>query len=225
MARKRAAPAQPERSPKKPAALLPKGYEELLGEIKERIRSAQLRAGLAVNRELVLLYWQIGRDILARQEHEGWGTKVIDRLAADLRRAYPGHDRAFAAQPQIHAGFRRSLARGANCAAGLLHKFPGSTTVVLLDKVKDRDERQWYIRKTIENGWSRNVLVHWIESDLYQRQGKATTNFGKTLPPPAIRPGPGNAERPVQLRVPHARRATPRNAPCRKGCWSTSSSS
>jgi predicted nuclease of restriction endonuclease-like (RecB) superfamily len=62
---------------------------QLLAEIKERIRSAQLRASLAANREMIVLYWQIGRDILIRQEQEGWGTKVIDRLAADLRRAYP----------------------------------------------------------------------------------------------------------------------------------------
>jgi predicted nuclease of restriction endonuclease-like (RecB) superfamily len=86
MARKRAAGSKPVG---KAASLLPKGYDELLATLKERIGSAQLRAALAVTRELVLLYWQIGRDILGRQEHEGWGTKVIDRLAGDLRRACP----------------------------------------------------------------------------------------------------------------------------------------
>ena len=89
MAKKRAASPKSGRPAKKPTDLLPKGYDELLGQLKERIRSAQLRAALAVSRELVLLYWQIGREILQRQEQEGWGAKVIDRLAADLRRAFP----------------------------------------------------------------------------------------------------------------------------------------
>ena len=89
MARKRAASPKSGRPAKKATDLLPKGYDELLRQLKERIRSAQLRAGLAVNREMVLLYWQIGREILQRQEQEGWGAKVIDRLAADLRRAFP----------------------------------------------------------------------------------------------------------------------------------------
>ena len=65
------------------------GYEEFLGELKERIKQAQVKAVLAVNRELILLYWQIGRDILLRQQQQGWGAKVIDRLAADLRKAFP----------------------------------------------------------------------------------------------------------------------------------------
>jgi hypothetical protein len=68
---------------------VPAGYDDLLRDLKARIQGAQLRAGLAVNRELVLLYWQIGRDILARQQEQGWGARVIDRLAADLRRAFP----------------------------------------------------------------------------------------------------------------------------------------
>jgi predicted nuclease of restriction endonuclease-like (RecB) superfamily len=183
MAKKRAARAKTPRPANKTTNLLPKGYDELLGEIKERIRSAQLRAALAVTRELVLLYWHIGRDILTRQEQEGWGTKVIDRLAGDLRRAYPDmtglsprnlkYMRAFAeAWPEL------------SIVQQLVAQVPWGHCVRLLDYVKNRNEREWYIRKTIENGWSRNVLVHWIESDLYERQGKAPTNFEKTLPPP-----------------------------------------
>ncbi len=183
MARKRAAPAQPERSPQKPAALLPEGYEELLGEIKQRIRSAQLRASLAVNRELVLLYWQIGRDILARQEHEGWGTKVIDRLAGDLRLAYPGMTGLSPRNLKYMRAFAEAWPKEP-IVQRLVAQIPWGHCVRLLDHVKEPAAREWYVRKTIENGWSRNVLVHWIESDLYQRQGKAATNFGKSLPSP-----------------------------------------
>src|SRR5262245_7190287 len=89
MAKKRPAKPKPARRTRSATDLLPEGYDELLRQIKERIRSAQLRAALAVNRELVLLYWQIGREILSRQEQEGWGARVVDRLAADLRRAFP----------------------------------------------------------------------------------------------------------------------------------------
>jgi predicted nuclease of restriction endonuclease-like (RecB) superfamily len=185
MAKKR--PATPKTTPaaraKKPANLLPRGYAELLGQIKERIRSAQLRAAVAVNRELVLLYWQIGREILARQEREGWGAKVIDRLAADLRRSFPEmtglsprnlkYMRAFGEAWPDEAIVQQAAAQ-----------IPWFHNCVLLDKIKNPKERLWYISKAIENGWSRSVLVHWIESDLFERQGKATTNFTRSLPPP-----------------------------------------
>jgi predicted nuclease of restriction endonuclease-like (RecB) superfamily len=183
MARKRAARLKPPRSAEKPTNLLPEGYEELLGQLKERIRSAQLRAALAVNRELVVLYWQIGRDILTRQEHEGWGTKVIDRLAGDLRRAYPDMTGLSPRNLKYMRAFAEAWPEEA-IVQQLAAQIPWFHNCILLDKVKDREERTWYIGKTIENGWSRNVLVHWIESDLYERQGKAWTNFEKTLPPP-----------------------------------------
>ncbi len=163
--------------------LMPIGYAELLGQIKERIRSAQLRAATAVNRELVLLYWQLGREILTRQQQEGWGAKVIDHLAADLRRSFPEmtglsprnlkYMRAFGEAWPDEAIVQQAAAQ-----------IPWFHNCVLLDKVKSSRERLWYIQKTIENGWSRNVLVHWIESDLFERQGKATTNFTRSLPPP-----------------------------------------
>jgi predicted nuclease of restriction endonuclease-like (RecB) superfamily len=183
MAKKRAASPKSGRPAKKPTDLLPKGYDELLGQLKERIHSARLRAGLAVNREMILLYWQLGRDILQRQAREGWGAKVIDRLAADLHRAFPDmtglsprnlkYMRAFAAawpdEPIVQQ------------AAALI---PWFHNCILIDKLKDPEERLWYARATVEHGWSRAVLVHWIESELYRRQGKATTNFAKSLPSP-----------------------------------------
>jgi predicted nuclease of restriction endonuclease-like (RecB) superfamily len=183
MAKKRTTNPKSGRPAKKATDLLPDGYEELLGQLKERIRSAQLRAALAVNRELVLLYWQIGREILTRQEHEGWGAKVVDRLAADLRRSFPDmtglsprnlkYMRAFGEAWPDEAIVQQAAAQ-----------IPWFHNCILIDKVKDRSEREWYIKKTIEHGWSRAVLVHWIESDLFKRQGKATTNFTRSLPPP-----------------------------------------
>lgn len=101
-----------------PIAVLPPGYAELLEDLKNRIRRAQVRAAVAASRELIRLYWDIGREIVQRQDREGWGAKVIDRLAADLQKALPGHFRFFASQCASHAGVLSRLhERTYNCLA------------------------------------------------------------------------------------------------------------
>jgi len=182
MAKKRPTKAKLARPAKPPADLLPRAYDELLGQLKERIRSAQLRAAVAVTRELVLLYWQIGREILDRQAHQGWGAKVIDRLAADLRRSFPEMTGLSPRNLKYMRAFGEAWP-DEEIVQRLVAQIPWGHNVRLLDSVKDRAAREWYIRKTIEHGWSRNVLAHWIESDLYRRQGKAQTNFARSLPP------------------------------------------
>ncbi|MGG6241716.1 PDDEXK nuclease domain-containing protein [Nodosilinea sp. AN01ver1] len=170
--------------PKTPA-LFPEeeNYFALLSGLKKRIQSAQIKAVLAVNRELILLYWQIGREILARQQAEGWGGKVIERLAQDLKREFPdmkGFSRS-------NLMYMRAFAEAwpdeqfVHQAGG---QIPWKHNCVILEKVKDPTERLWYIQQTVENGWSRNVLVLQIESGLFQRQGGAITNFERTLPSP-----------------------------------------
>jgi predicted nuclease of restriction endonuclease-like (RecB) superfamily len=176
--------------------LLPKGYEEFLGELKERIRAAQVRAAVSVNRELILLYWQIGRDIVQRQKALRWGNAVLDRLGEDLQKAFPGSSGFSRTNLYRMRGFylayKEALqivpqAVGQIAQEGLpeaLTGIPWGHNVVLIEQVKDLSERLWYARKTRESGWSRNVLVHWIESDLYRRQAKAQTNLERTLPAP-----------------------------------------
>ncbi|WIG59653.1 MAG: hypothetical protein OJF49_002400 [Ktedonobacterales bacterium] len=162
--------------------LVPEGYDALLGELKVRIAEARLRATLVVNRELVLLYWQIGRDILARQREQGWGAKVIDRLAADLRHEFP-EMKGFSPR---NLKYMRALAEAYPdelIVQQVAAQLPWFHTCTLLDKVKNLGEREWYAEQATEHGWSRNVLVHQIESGLYQRQGQAVTNFARTLPP------------------------------------------
>ncbi len=159
------------------------GYDRFLGDLKDRIRSAQLRATLAVNRELVLLYWQIGRDILVRQAAQGWGAKVVDRLAADLRRAFP----ELAGFSPRNLKYMRSFAAAwpdESIVQQLAAQIPWFHHCVLIDKVKEPEERAWYVRKTVEHGWSRTVLVLQVESGLIHRQGKSVTNFAATLPNP-----------------------------------------
>lgn len=162
---------------------LPDDYDALLKEIKARIRTAQTRAGLAVNRELILLYWEIGNDILKRQQNDGWGAKVIDRLARDLKAAFP----------EMQGLSSRNLKYMRTFAAAwpdelivqqLVAQIPWGHNVRLLDKLTDPEARLWYARQTIEQGWSRAILEMQIESRLRERQGKAITNFDRTLPPP-----------------------------------------
>ncbi len=158
-------------------------YSQFLADLKSRIHAAQLRAALAVNRELVLLYWQIGRDILDRQTRESWGAKVIDRLAADLKSAFPDM-KGFSPRNLKYMRRFADVWPDAEFVQQVAAQLPWFHNCVLLDKVADSDERVWYARAAIQHGWSRSVLVHHIESALYRRQGKAITNFDRALPPP-----------------------------------------
>lgn len=164
-------------------SLPPEDYATLLSGLKERIRGARLRAATSVNQELIQLYWSIGRDILDRVSAEGWGTKVIQRLAKDLKRDFPemtglsprnlSYMRAFAAAYPDRQVVQQVVAR-----------LPWGHNLRLLDALKDPEHRLWYAHQAAEHGWSRAVLVHQIESGLIDRQGKAITNFGQTLPKP-----------------------------------------
>ena len=161
----------------------PEGYEDFLRDLKQRIRTAQVRAALAVNRELVLLYWQIGRDILERQDRAGWGAKIIESLASDLHHEFP-ELKGFSPR---NLKYMRALAEAYPEPAFVqqaVAQIPWGHNVRILDGTEGRAEREWYIRQTVQNGWSRNVLVLQIESGLYRRQGKAQTNFATTLPAP-----------------------------------------
>jgi predicted nuclease of restriction endonuclease-like (RecB) superfamily len=161
---------------------MPEGYGALLAEIKQQIQGTRLRTALSVNAALVMLYWEIGQKILLRQGQEGWGAKVIDRISADLREAFPDmqgfsprnlkYMRAFAAAYPDQAIVHQVGAQ-----------IPWKTNVVLIEKLKDPQLRLWYAQQTIRNGWSRVVLSHQIETDLHRRIGQADNNFGDRLPP------------------------------------------
>lgn len=158
-------------------------YASWVAELKQRILSAQQRAALSVNRELVLLYWHIGREILERQQAQGWGAKVIEQLAKDLTAAFP-EMKGFSRRNLL---YMRSFAEAwpeAEFVQAVLAQLPWYHQVTLLDKLKTRPEREWYLAKAIENGWSRNVMWHHISTGLHQRAGNAVTNFGQRLPAP-----------------------------------------
>ena len=158
-------------------------YRAFVSELKTRVRSAQLRASLSVNRELILLYWSIGRDILARQASQGWGSKVVQQLSTDLRRAFPDM-KGFSAR---NLKYMRSFAKAwpdEHFVQQAAAQIPWFHNITILEKVKDDHARRFYIEHTQSHGWSRGILTLQIERQLHLRQGNAVTNFTATLPPP-----------------------------------------
>jgi predicted nuclease of restriction endonuclease-like (RecB) superfamily len=158
-------------------------YQAVLEALKERLRVARVRAALAVNRELVLLYWKTGRDILTRQTDLGWGAKVIDELSKDLRQAFP----EMRGLSPRNLKYMRSFAEAWPDEAivqEVLARITWYHNVALLEKLKEPDVRLWYARAAHEHGWSRNVLVAQIDTSLHVRQGQAVPNFRRTLPVP-----------------------------------------
>jgi predicted nuclease of restriction endonuclease-like (RecB) superfamily len=162
--------------------LLPSEYHAFLATIKARIQQAQLKAVVAVNTELIGLYWQIGQEIWQRQQKEGWGAKVIDHLSADLHAAFPQMKGFSVRNLQYMRTFAEAYPDEAQFTQQAVAQIPWGHHTILLDKAPETAQRLWYIQQTRTHGWSRNVLLHHIDSGLFHRTGKAITNFTQTLP-------------------------------------------
>ncbi|MBK7144927.1 MAG: DUF1016 family protein [Xanthomonadales bacterium] len=163
-------------------AELPDGYGDALVDIRRRIEQARLKAVLDANATMIGLYWGVGRVILARQANAGWGARVIDRLSADLRAAFPD----MSGLSPRNLRYMRDFASAwpdPEIVQRLLPNLPWGQNVVLLDKVRDPTRRLWYAQQCVQQGWSRSVLVLQIGRRLHERQGKSQNNFVQTLPP------------------------------------------
>lgn len=199
-------------APAAAAATSPQQYASLLGAIKQHIRHAQTRAWSAVNAEMIRMYWSIGQLIAGRQQHEGYGTAVIPRLARDLHnelpeekgfsernikrmlafyRLYPqaALDAELVPQPVAQAaapapGRQEVPQPVALSPAALLLAVPWGHHAVLMEKVKDTAARRWYMQATVENGWSRALLLDHIQAATHRRAGQAASNFALRLPAP-----------------------------------------
>jgi len=183
------------------ASEINKNYANIVSRLKEKIKQTRLQAVVVVNKQLIDLYWEIGNTILQQQKKEGWGTKVNDRLAADLKSGFPDmkglssrnikYMRAFAeaypdftiVQPLV-AQLQSADKEPSEFVQPVAAQIPWTHHTILLDRLKTAEERRFYMKKTAENGWSKAVLVLQIESDLHKRQGRAITNFENTLPKP-----------------------------------------
>ena len=163
--------------------MIPEGYIELLNDLKEKIRKAQLKAVLAVNNNLLSLYWEIGHMLSARMAKEGWGAKVIDRLAKDLEKDFPGLSGFSKRNLRYMRKFSESYP-DMSILQAVLAKIPWWHNILLLEKLDSQEERMWYAEQTIINGWSGRALDDAIKSKLFSRRGKAITNFQDRLPAP-----------------------------------------
>lgn len=163
-----------------------KTYIQVLDELKVKIRTAQVKAALSVNSQMVILYWEIGKTILERQKQAGWGAKIVETLAKDLQSSFPN----MKGLSDRNLKYMRKFAEtypDFEIVQEVLAQITWYHNIALLDKVKDGTKQIWYAKKTVENGWSRNILVHQIESKLYDRQAlgnNKTTNFLTALPAP-----------------------------------------
>jgi predicted nuclease of restriction endonuclease-like (RecB) superfamily len=161
---------------------MPQGYAALLADLKQQIQRSRLKAALSANAALILLYWEIGYQILVRQGQEGWGAKVIDRLSFDLKEAFPDmqgfsprnlkYMRAFAAAYPDREFVHQVSAQ-----------IPWKTNVTIIEQVKEPEARLWYAQQTIQHGWSKIILSHQIKMALHRRAGKADNDFVASLPP------------------------------------------
>jgi predicted nuclease of restriction endonuclease-like (RecB) superfamily len=166
--------------------IIDEDYVSLINDIKKQVKSAQIKAHRAVNTELITMYWSIGKELLARQKTEKWGSKYLEQVSTDLRMEFSG----------IHGFSLRNLKYMRQLATAYpnpdfgqqaVAQLPWGHLVVLLEKIKEDDSRNWYAQQTLEQGWSRNVLSMMITSELHKRQDESLklTNFKKTLPAPS----------------------------------------
>lgn len=169
-------------------------YGNLLGEIKNRIRQAQIKAVLSVNAEMIRMYFDVGKMIYNRQQLESWGAGVISRLSNDIHNELPEikgfSERNIKFMVQLYKEYELNISIGKQAVSQLdfgkqlVFRIPWGHNILLMQKIKDWSIRLWYMEQIIQNGWSRDVLGLMIKSSVHTRQGNLVNNFEVTLPNP-----------------------------------------
>lgn len=160
---------------------LPEEYALWLSDLKSNIAQTRLRVILASNAAMILLYWDIGQRILDKQKNQGWGSRIIDRLASDLRKEFPEMKGFSPRNLKYMRAFANAWPKKV-IVQEVLAQLPWYHNIALLEKLKVDEERLWYAQKAYEYGWSHNILAIQIETKAHLRQGKAQNNFPRTLP-------------------------------------------
>ena len=161
---------------------MPDDYISFINELKNQIKQERLKTVLAANSALVMMYWEIGSKIVAKKESFGWGAKVIDRMSYDLKESFPDMG-GFSPRNLKYMSKFAKVWVDKQIVQEVLAQLSWYHNIALLEKLKENDQRLWYAKRTIENGWSRNVLVFQIELQLHKRIGKTANNFDVALPP------------------------------------------
>ena len=185
-------------------------YKSWIGELKLKIRSTQIKAAIAVNSTLIQFYWELGKMISEKQSHTAWGGKFLEQISKDLKDEFPdmqgfsvtnlrycklffryflihpqlGDEIENAIHPQLGDEFNTQKNSELWFDFNLIKQIPWGHIKLIIDKIKSSKEAQFYIQQTIENNWSRDILSLQIKNNLFNRQGKAITNFKATLPSP-----------------------------------------
>jgi predicted nuclease of restriction endonuclease-like (RecB) superfamily len=161
--------------------IMDQDYSILITDLKKRVAESRYKATLSVNKEMVLLYHHIGQQILKSQKEKGWGSKVIEKLSKDLRSAFP-EMKGFSRTNLLYMRKFAEEYSNQQIVQELLGQLTWYHNITLIDKVSNKKEREFYMQKAIQNGWSRNTMVMQIENNLYERQGEGVNNFDKRLP-------------------------------------------
>lgn len=160
---------------------LDKDFNSFVKELKQKILLSQQQAIKAVNYELVLLYWDIGNSIIQNQKQQGWGAKIVENLSSELKKSFPNMS-GFSSRNLKYMRQFADTYQDKTFVQEVLAQLSWYNNLTIMQKIKDESIRNWYIYKNIENGWSQSVLIHQIESNLYERtNNKKLTNFDNTL--------------------------------------------
>jgi predicted nuclease of restriction endonuclease-like (RecB) superfamily len=157
-------------------------YRSFILEIKQRIQASQIKAAIAVNQELLLLYWDLAERIVTKQQQAAWGDGFLLQISKDLKTEFPEMKGFSKRNLEGMRQWYQFWVTESAIALQLVAQIPWGHNLTVVTKIKDIDEALFYVQKTIQNNWSRSVLTHQIEGRLYQREGKAITNFETRLP-------------------------------------------
>jgi predicted nuclease of restriction endonuclease-like (RecB) superfamily len=156
-------------------------YKTWIGELKLKIRSTQIKAAIAVNSTLIQFYWELGKMIVEKQSQTAWGGKLLDQISKDLKDEFPDMQ-GFSVRNLKYCRFFYNFYKDFLIGQQLVAQLPWSHNILIFTKSTSENEAQFYIQQTIENNWSRDILALQIKNKLFERQGKAVTNFKTTLP-------------------------------------------
>jgi predicted nuclease of restriction endonuclease-like (RecB) superfamily len=159
-------------------------YRAFIQDIKQRIQTSQIKAAVAVNQELLLLYWDLAERIVAKQRQSAWGEGFLLQMSRDLQAEFPGMKGFSKRNLELMRQWYQFWSVESTIARQLVSQIPWGHNLIIISKIKNAEEALFYTQKTIQNNWSRAVLTHQIESALYQREGRAVTNFQAALPSP-----------------------------------------
>lgn len=159
-------------------------YQEFLEQFVEKVQISQIKVALSINSQLIQLYWEIGNSIQIKQQQEEWDSHAINNLARDIKCKFPDIKHFSATNLNYMVKFVKEYPNR-EIIEQLIGQIPWGHNIILLERIKENEERFWYIRKTISNGWNRNLLKHWINRDLYNlysKKDRVLTNFQRSLP-------------------------------------------